>query len=144
MWRRDLKKTVKTWENKPTFKVSVKVDTPSQPVYTVRVWTDYKVYKWLDEGTKPHEIVSVFTSMLRFHEGYNAKTQPGVIDSRSGGEYGENVFKEEVWHPGVEARNFYETISEKQRAHIQKKLQKRFELWAKLTGHTVKVVRTFY
>jgi len=49
----DFKKTTRTWKKKPKF---VKEMDLSGPGPVVLVGTDNEIYKYVDEGTKPHAI----------------------------------------------------------------------------------------
>jgi hypothetical protein len=102
----DFEKTVETWKNKPKFRI----DERSRS-YTVA--TDDEVYHFVDKGTKPHPIDPVNASMLAFRGGYQAKTTPRVIASRSGGASGPVIYTSHVDHPGTKARNFSKLIHEK-------------------------------
>lgn len=103
---KEFESTVTTWsdETKPTFTLKVTKDTAS-------VSTDSEIYKFVDKGTKPHDIAPTKRSRLRFQQAYVPKTTPRVVGSQSGGGVGDFVFtRKVVHHPGTEARGFTEEI----------------------------------
>lgn len=128
----DFAKTTSSWKNKPKFgvKVSLKGGSP-----TVEVSTSDQVYAWVDEGTRAHPIVPVKAKRLRFKTGYNAKTQPGVLDARSGGADGDTVFARVVYHPGTEPREFSKLIKEKWEVEINEYMQEAMRRAAQKSGH---------
>jgi hypothetical protein len=102
----DFEKTTETWKNKPRFDVV-------KQTRSYNVTTQDAVYAYVDKGTKPHRIRPVNANVLAFQGGYQAKTTPRVIASRSGGPSGPVVFSVGVMHPGTEARQFTKTILDK-------------------------------
>lgn len=102
----DFDVTTQTWKNRPTFTIQT---FPGRRIIS----TDDLIYKFVDAGTKPHEINPVRAPFLIFQGNYQAKTTPRVIASRSGGASGPTIMTTHVEHPGTEARNFAETIKEK-------------------------------
>lgn len=109
---KDFKETVKTWKdkNKPTFNPQVR---QTKNTFSAEVSTGAKIYRFVSGGTKRHPIPKKFPAkILRFKGGYEAKTEPGRISSRSGGPFGPWVSKKSVMHPGIKARKFDEQIKE--------------------------------
>jgi hypothetical protein len=104
--KKDFEATTETWKNKPVFEIV------KQPRSYIVVTKD-PVYAYVDKGTKPHRIRPVNANVLAFQGGYQAKTTPRVIASRSGGPSGPVVFSVGVMHPGTEARQFTKTILDK-------------------------------
>ena len=111
----DFRATTATWKHKVNFEVVT--DIAGNEV-SVLAGTDDEIYRYVDEGTRPHIIVPVRAKRLRFQPGYVAKTTPGVIGSQAGGSYGDEVLRRHVMHPGTEARRFSETIAKKWRIHF--------------------------
>lgn len=121
----ELNKTVATWKNAPKFefKISLKRRTQLASVRTeptgdadaVQIWI------WLNEGTKPHDIKPKQPGVypLRFvwdgPGSYQAKTEPRVVGSSSGGATGDVVYFHKVRHPGTEAREWTEVILNERR-----------------------------
>lgn len=122
---RELNKTVVTWKNKPKFefKISLKQRTqlasvqsfPTGDKDAVQVWW------WMNDGTEEHDIEPKQPGVypLRFvwdgPGSYQAKTEPRVVGSSSGGATGNVVFFHKVRHPGTEAREWTEVILNERR-----------------------------
>jgi hypothetical protein len=104
---RIFRRTTATWHHKPEFDSEVVSDGAD---LLVQVWTNDKIYAWVSEGTPAHFILPVRARCLTFQTGYNAKTVPGVLDSRSGGKFGPVVHRAWVEHPGTDARHFKRDI----------------------------------
>jgi len=91
--------TTRTWTNKPEFKI----DKPNEDTRIVS--TDSKIFKFVDEGTRPHIIRPRKGGRLSWMgTAYRAKTTPGVIGSKQGGNNNTIVYTKVVQHPGTEAR----------------------------------------
>jgi len=105
---RRFRRTVGTWRHRPRFEVIEEI-TPTG--VSVLAGTDDKVYRYVDQGTRPHIIEPRGPGYpLRFKSGYAAKTQPGVLGSGQGGPSGPYVHAWRVQHPGTQARRFTELI----------------------------------
>jgi hypothetical protein len=126
--------TVSQWEHEPKFDKEVSVGPNSVDIL---VGTDDQIYRYVSEGTKAHPIRVKNAKALHFQAGYNAKTMPGVISSKAGGAFGDDVFALEVQHPGTEARKFEETIAKKWRPRFQKEMQAAMKDAARASGHGV-------
>ena len=107
---RDLLSTVRTWEHKPKFDITV---TRSGNEYSVAAGTDDKIYGFVDQGTKPHDIKPKRSQYLAFSSGYRAKTRVGIIGSREGGAFGDTVIASSVHHPGFPGRMFIQRIQKR-------------------------------
>jgi hypothetical protein len=80
----------------------------------VSVGTRSKIYKFVDQGTRPHIIRPKKKRVLKFKANYKAKTRTKVIASYAGGASGKDVYTSKpVRHPGTDPRNFVLTISER-------------------------------
>lgn len=130
--RKDFELTTETWSKKPKFEVVYQVK-PNGP--EVLVGTDNEIYRYVNEGTKPHPIFPVRAKALRFQSGYTAKTVPGQLYSRAGGAFGETVFRGYVMHPGTEARKFDEIIQKTWRSKFKSRMEEAMRQAAKATGH---------
>jgi len=95
----DHEKTVTTWTTKVKFTVRVSREA-------VTVYANNAIWKFVDQGTKPHAIRPRRAKLLAFQAGYQAKTRVGSIIARAGGTSGPRVFAREVQHPGTKARGF--------------------------------------
>lgn len=114
----DHEKTVSTWEHKPRFTVKV-----SQVEVEVR--TDDQIWRYVDQGTKPHVIRPKRPGgVLRFQSGYSAKTRPGSIISGNGGASGPIVTAHEVHHPGTKARGFSRRLRAKWKEKYPRDMQR--------------------
>lgn len=140
--QKDFEKTTRTWEHKPKFEALTSLTGPG-PV--VLVGTDNLIYKFVDEGTKPHPIFAgVYTGKsnkktLAFQWGgpgsYTAKTTPRIIGSQAGGQSGEGVLRAYVQHPGIKAREFDLTIQALWRTKFRDDMQAAMKQAAERSGH---------
>ena len=107
--KKDYQGTTKTWKRKPKFEALVSLTGPG-PV--LLVGTDDEIYRYVDEGTRPHEIwAGAYTGKsdkktLAFPSMFTPKTKPGSLKSGPGSSGGETVFTPMVYHPGTKPRNF--------------------------------------
>lgn len=97
-----------TWNHKPKFDMEMET---ADGLVSVAVGTDDDIFRYVDEGTRPHIIRAKPGGILAFQSGYNAKTQPGSLTSKAGGAFGPFVFAQEVRHPGTRARGFTAEIT---------------------------------
>lgn len=132
---RDYKETVKTWKTKPEFETIVTLRGGKAEFL---VGTDNEIYRYVDEGTKPHPIFPKKAKFLRFQSGYSAKTTPGIIGSTSGGRSGSEVFSRGVQHPGTKPRKFSELINKKYKSRFKDEMHDSMKRAAKKSGHAVK------
>lgn len=116
---RDFEATVRTWDKKPTFDVTI---TNQGGDYSVTAGTDNEIYGYVDAGTKPHVIRAKRSKYLRYSSGYKAKTRVGVIDSNDGGASGDDVFSKEVHHPGFPGRKFSERIQKRRQTTVAQEI----------------------
>lgn len=117
---RDLESTVKTWNTKVAFDVTI---TRIKGDYVVTAGTDSDVYKWVDGGTKRHIIRPKRSKYLRFKSGYAPKTRIGIIGSQPGGSFGTDVFTNQaVQHPGFKGRGFTKAIAKRRQVTITQEI----------------------
>ena len=137
----DFQKTTATWDHKPKFEQQVSLTGPG-PV--VLVGTDDLIYKFVDEGTKEHDIFAGYYTgksnkrVLVFPGTFTAKTVPGIIGSRAGSKGGETVKRPFVHHPGTKARRFTEVIKGKWEKRFKSDMQDVMKQAARDSGHGVK------
>ena len=126
----------RTWKHKPKMEVLISLTGPG-PV--LLIGTDDEIYRYLDKGTKgPYRIPKSGETLLRFKEGYKAKTVPGVLQSRPGGPFGDAVFvKGHVMHPGIKARNFEKQIAKKRTKWFKRQMQDAMIKANKKAGHAI-------
>lgn len=105
---------VANWQHKPDFqgRKVVRPDSISVTVFPVGEYAD--IWKFVDQGTKPHEIKPVRAKLLRFRTGYQPRTlaRPARTVPAGGIATGDVVVAKTVHHPGTEAREFTRTIAE--------------------------------
>jgi hypothetical protein len=130
----DFKRTTATWQHKVTWTKQV-VATAGQVL--LNVGTADAIYRYVDEGTRPHVIRPRRARMLRFATGYQAKTTPGVIGSGPGGARGPVVYAKAVMHPGTKARGFSKAIAKKWRKPFAVAMQRALDKGAAGSGHKV-------
>jgi hypothetical protein len=136
--KKDFERTVKTWDKKPEFKILVSL---AKGQITVAVVTDSEIYRYVDEGTKPHDIWAGFytgksdAKVLVFPGTFSAKTIPGVLDARQGSKSGPLVFTPYVRHPGIKARKFSKTIQKKWRKAYKRRMEKALKVGVQKCGH---------
>lgn len=128
----DFAKTTATWEHKPVFEVITQLSPP-----TIFVGTDDEIYRYVDEGTKPHIILPRRARALRFKSSYSPKTRPGVLASFAGGSSGKDVFSKGVIHPGSAARNFDVEVRKKWEKLFKRRMEKALALGIKKSGHAL-------
>lgn len=129
MVRRDYEKTTATWEHKPEFTIT---ETDGGTRFTVG--TDDKIYGFVTHGTRPHIIEARNAPVLAFRGGYKAKTTPRVIGSGPGGASGDVMFRQQVHHPGTEARDFERTIQNEAQRTIANNVQRAIDQGVREAG----------
>lgn len=111
--------TTQTWQHKPEFEI----DRPSD--FERVIGTDDEIYKFVDEGTRPHIIAPKPGKALVFLAGGRPKTVPKAIRSNKGATGNTIVYtRAAVQHPGTVAREFVETIGEKWDERLADNLQR--------------------
>ena len=103
----DYEMTVRTWTNKPPWKV---VSERGQD-WSETHGTDSAVYKFVSGGTRPHAIAARRVPALVFQTGYKPKTAPGRLVSVPGGASGPIARAKVVQHPGTQARDFDKQVA---------------------------------
>lgn len=138
---KDFEATTKTWKHKPDFVQDV--DTKASPVQ-ILVGTDDEVYRYVNEGTKPHPIFAgIYTGRsnkkaLSFRGGkYRPKTRPRVIGSFPGGPTGPRVARPYVQHPGTKARRFDKVIQKKWEPRFKRLMEQAMSRARKASGHAM-------
>jgi hypothetical protein len=110
--KEDYELTTKGWKRDVEFIIKEAGD------FGLIISTDDDVWKWTDEGTKPHVIEAKPGRVLRFGAGGKAKTTPGVLVSGPGSKGGAVVFRPRVRHPGTKARGFSKIIAKRWRKGV--------------------------
>lgn len=133
----DFEKTTATWDHKVEFERIIDTD----PNVEVLVGTDDEVYRYVNDGTRPHLIFPKKKKALSFQWGgkgsYRPKTKPSTIGSTPGGPTGPKVARAYVQHPGTKARNFDKVIQKKWRSAFRRRMEQAMSDAAKASGHAV-------
>lgn len=105
---------VANWEHKPQFKSRKFIRPDRIAVNIFPAGANARIWRFVDEGTRPHVIRAKNAPVLRFRTGYRAKTlaRPARTVSGGGRATGPWVSKAVVNHPGNEPRNFTKEIAE--------------------------------
>lgn len=107
---------VADWQKKPNFEARkfVTRDSLSLTVFPTGEYAD--IWRYVDQGTKPHPIEAQAGPFLIFPKGpYEPKTLAKPARTVSGGgSYADTSLRKirQVMHPGVEAREFTKAIAE--------------------------------
>lgn len=122
----DFEKTTRTWEHKPVFGTSV---FSSGDKHSAVIGTNDKIYKFVDQGTKPHTIKAKRRGgRLAYNKGgFRAKTSPRRLSSGAGARANGPLRRPKaVRHPGTKAREFSDEISKRWRNPSVRLLQDAF------------------
>ena len=135
----DYEKTVSTWKNKPKFDMQISLS----PVPQTEVSTVDEIYRYVDQGTRPHLIwAGIYTGksnkkVLAFSGKSTPKTTPGVIGSSGGSRGTVDTFRPYVEHPGGKARNFSKEIEKIWQPKFKRAMEGAMSKVAKASGHAL-------
>lgn len=132
--KKDYEKTTRTWKHKPEFRNIVKT---SGKAVELSVTTSDKIYGYVDEGTKPHIIRPRTKKALAFSSKFRPKTRPRQIRSLKGYTGKVDTVRPEVHHPGTEAREFTETLTERWKPGFQRGIQNAIDRAVKRSGYAI-------
>lgn len=122
-----LRKTVTTWENKPTFESKISVSKPrgGASVTTKPTGSEEAVnhWVWTDEGTPPHTITARNAPTLRFQSGYTPRTKVGKFTSGASRRFGAWRRPVVVHHPGTTSRNWSKDLSTSRQKPFQERMK---------------------
>lgn len=131
----DFKKTVRTWDNKPSFR-KVFIKHPNQmiekvfPTGNARVpsgATVKDIYYYVHEGTRARVIIpKPGNKVLKFQTGYIPATRAGKISSRYAYRHGNTVFRPAAGvlkSHSIEPRKFSEKIAKVQQRPFEVDIQ---------------------
>lgn len=135
--REDFEDTTKTWNHQPKFDPPFPIPRVALDEITVTTETEDQVYGWLDQGTKKNYPIPRVPGVksLAFPSQFIAKTSPGIIGSGVGFSGGDTVFRKQIIHPGVEARNFDETIAKNNKSNFKITMEQAMSIAARGSGH---------
>lgn len=115
---------VQRWKNKPDFRLMM-IRAPNKLTGRVVIaGKAQRIWRYVDEGTKPHYIRAKRAPYLHFQLGYMPKTKP--IAKYVGGlgkAFGSWKRKKVVHHPGSKARKFNKTYADNTRKDFTKRIQ---------------------
>lgn len=89
--------------------------------------TEDDIYRFVDEGTKPHIIAPKNARMLRFTVGGSPRTAPNSLTVGPASRGGRPVFARKVRHPGSKARRFSRNVAKKAQKWLKQSLDDAFE-----------------
>ena len=145
--KKEYEKTVSTWETKPKFDtlISLEGEGPTLIAGVSGGGKGADHWRYVNEGTggqgtglNKYPIPKVAGGKtLQFQSGYNAKTSPGLINSRGGGPYGDVIYAKQVMHPGIRAREFDKAISEEMEPRFKRAMEAVMKDAANDSGHEV-------
>ena len=139
--KKDFEKTVETWEKKPKFDTVIALGARGGS--EILVGTDNEIYRYVNEGTKPHLIwAGIYTGksnkrVLAFRSQFRPKTKVRVLKSYRGYKGGPTIKRPYVQHPGTKAREFDEVIAEKRRKWFKRRMETAMRRGAKKSGHGI-------
>ena len=138
--QKDFVDTTANWKHKVKFEHIVSL---AQGNIAILVTTDDVIYRYINEGTRPHEIwAGAYTGksnkrVLAFPSVFVAKTKPGSLTSGSGKRGRVDTFVPMVHHPGTEARNFDEQIEKKRGKWFKQQMEAAMSKARKVSGHAI-------
>lgn len=138
--KKDFEGTTATWEHQPKFVVKSHL-TKQLPSPSVEVYTEDEIYRYVNEGTRPHDIwAGAYTGKseaktLAFPSMFIPKTTPGSLEVDYGASGGETVFTPYVRHPGTKARKFDQQIKEKREKWFRNQMHEAMRTAARKSGH---------
>lgn len=131
---KDYRETVAGWKHEVKFETVIALGKTKAEFL---VGTDDAIYRYVDEGTRPHIIRPVKAKALHFFGGGRAKTTPGILRSGAGSRGGSEVFSQGVQHPGTKARKFSELINKKQEKNFRDIMHEAMRNARKKSGHSI-------
>lgn len=126
-------RVVSNWKNKPSFQSKKFINPNRIAINIFPTGPNADIWRFVDEGTKPHIIQAKNAPMLKFRLGYQSKTlaKPARTVSGGGKATGPFMQKFRVNHPGNEARNFTGEIAEDIKPSYKDLIEKTFRKVAK-------------
>lgn len=129
--QKDFESTVATWEHKVVFQQEI-------VGWRIEVFTTDPIYGYVDQGTRPHIIRPKRAKRLAFASAFTPKTKPGVLGSTADSHGPVDTFRQEVHHPGTEAREFTEAIAKKWGTTFATVMQDAMAGAVQVSGHSLK------
>jgi hypothetical protein len=142
LMRADLEANTATWKHQPKWKENVSLRGGSSIYMELADDSDAAtIYKYVDRGTRPHEIWAGFYTgksshkTLAFPSVSTPKTQPNTLGSGPGGSSGPTVMVPHVDHPGTAARNFTDMLQQKWQPLYKRHMEDAMRRAAAKCGH---------
>jgi len=139
--KEDYGRITKTWKHKPKFEALTSLTGPGPVLF---IATDDEIYRFVNEGTPPHDIPTTGSTLLVFKSGYKSKSVPGMIGSRRGGGFGKTVFTTKrdkqgkpIKHPGTKPRNFEKVIKKNRTPWFKRQMEAAMKEANKKAGHAL-------
>jgi hypothetical protein len=123
-----------TWEHDVKFEKLTQVGPKS---IEILVDTDDEIYRYVNEGTRPHRIEPKPGNVLAFPSVFRPKSQPGRQTSGAGFSGGPTRFSMGVNHPGTKARRFDKTIMKTFTPKFRRRMEQAMTNAAKASGHAM-------
>ncbi|RPJ40147.1 MAG: hypothetical protein EHM35_00650 [Planctomycetaceae bacterium] len=126
--QKEFGKTTESWQGaKPTFQVTTGGMASRAFVHCFPGGDEEGVEKWvrLDEGTEHnYPIAARKAPMLVYQSEFSPKTTPGSLSSKGGGKSGPyDRRRKQVIHPGVDPRNWSQTLGEQEEDAFADRIQ---------------------
>jgi len=138
--KKDFEDTTKHWKHKPVFEILSDLSGPGPFVF---VSTDDEIYRYVNEGTKPHEIwAGAYTGksnkrVLAFPSAFTPKTKAKSLVTSAGHRGKVDTFVPMVHHPGTEAREFDRLIEEKRAKWYKRQMEEAMKEARKVSGNAI-------
>lgn len=101
-----------TWQHSPDYQAKYVETASSLATQVFPTGPNAKLFAMINNGARRHVIMPKRAPVLRFKQGYRAKSRPRFLHAEVGGKFGDYVTAHSVNHPGFEAREFTQTIAE--------------------------------
>ena len=111
----NLQKPTSTWQTAVAFQIKAIANGRT-------ISTTNEVYGYVNSGTRPHIIRAKNGKRLAFGPS-SPKTRPGSLDSGSGSRGPADTFRQQVQHPGTDARDFDKAAAKIAEAEFPKRMQ---------------------
>ena len=111
IFARDVKNATAAWKNP----LELELDSDDEGA---TISTDDDRYKWVDEGTKPHEIRPRNAKVLRFTSGSGVRSEIARRKAKSARRDANVTYATSVSNPGIRPRSITEKIMARRRPRI--------------------------
>lgn len=112
----DLQKPTSTWKTRVAFQIKAMANART-------ISTTNEIYGYVSKGTRPHIIRAKNAKYLNFPSATSPKTRPGSLDAGSGSRGPADTFRQQVRHPGTDARDFDKAAADIAKVEFPKRMQ---------------------